>query len=175
LSHHQFACTKCGRRREEGDALPPLRRGLSEKYLIGKCKRCRAERFFAPEPDLNYYRPPNPYPRTEPVLPAGVQNEAFGEKLKERGMSVAEQSEAMSGSTWAQRADATIRALALSREEFTSEDVTRQVGLPVRSSGAVGARMNAAAKRGVIAWTGRMAKARRPNQHAALLKVWRGA
>jgi hypothetical protein len=77
---------------------------------------------------------------------------------------------------WGAKVDAVIHSLALSRVEFTSEAVTARTGMPpVGSGSAVGARVAAAAKRGIILWTGKMQKAERPNQHAALLKVWRGA
>lgn len=62
--------------------------------------------------------------------------------------------------------------LAATGETFTSEDVTAKVGQPP-SSGAVGARINAAAKRGLIEHVG-YTKARRANQHGAELRTWRG-
>lgn len=153
----RWACTNCGRERSATDALPPLKAGLHPKFATGKCKGEKGH-------------PVRVFKNVDP----GQQDLPRGEAAKERGMALAEQAATVDG--WAGRADAAIRGLALSRAEFTSEDVTSRVGLPNRgSNSAVGARMNAAAKRGIIRWTGRMAKAERPNQHAALLKVWRGA
>ena len=170
-----WRCTVCKRPRGVGDAAPPLMPSLTKKYLAGKCVKCRTRRFFEefePEVWRGAMEPRAPLPPG--VESAGPQNLTMGEKLRERGMSIAEQSEEMTVSGWNERADGAIRALALLRLPFTSEDVTKRVGLPSRSSGAVGARMNAAAKRGIIRWTGQMAQAQRPNQHSALLKVWRG-
>jgi hypothetical protein len=161
----RWRCTNCKRERVVADALPPLTRGLSDKYRAGRCKKCRAYRTFEPVKSDIW--------DGQQIIPAGQQDGALGDRLKEKGMGVAEQAEAMTGSDWNSRADAVIRSLALARHPFTSEDVTERVGLP-RSSGAVGARMNAASRRGVIKWTGRMASANRPNQHSALLKVWQG-
>jgi len=178
-----WRCAVCKRPRQEGDVAAPLTRSLTDRYRTGKCIKCRTKRYFEPftpevwkplvyDPTIaTEFKPSN----TEKIIPAGVQDEAFGDRLKEKGMGRAELSEEISASGWNARADAAIRALALLRIEFTSEDVTKRVGLPARSTGAVGARMNAAARRGIIKWTGRMVNAKRPNQHSALLKQWRGA
>lgn len=156
MTTEMWRCTVCKRPRETGDALPPLTAGLVDRFRNGKCKKCRAVRVFERVPDSQ-------------------MNLKEGLRLKERGMAVAETHTAVLAPEWSARVDATIKALALSRKEFTSEDVTARTGMPpVGSGGAVGARMNAAAQRGVIVWTGRMAAAQRPRQHAALLKVWRG-
>lgn len=79
---------------------------------------------------------------------------------------------------WKDLADGVIRELAASGVEFTSEAVTAKVGQPTDSDGrakpnAVGARFSAAANRGLIIRVG-FTKAQRPNQHAAMLSLWRG-
>ena len=151
----QWTCTNCGHVRVPGDGA--LAAGLVGQFRTGKCGAEKGN-------------PKRVFKRTDP----GPRDLPAGEAAKERGMAKSEQAATIDG--WAPRADAAIKGLALTRADFTSEDVTARVGLPNRgSNSAVGARMNAAAKRGIIRWTGRMAKAERPNQHAALLKVWRGA
>jgi hypothetical protein len=151
-----YLCQKCGTAAFQGVVLQPT---ASEQYRTGNCLRCRQKRLFV---------------RDERREDPGPRDVREGRRRAERGMGIAEQSEEMSGSNWNIEADAAIHSLAESGAEFTSEDVTRRVGLPHRSPGAVGARMNAAAKRGWIAWTGRMSQAERSNQHAAVLKVWKG-
>lgn len=79
---------------------------------------------------------------------------------------------------WKDLADAAIRELAASGVEFTSETVTKRVGQPTDPDGrakpnAVGARFSANAKAGLIERVG-FTKAERPNQHAAMLSLWRG-
>lgn len=155
-----WRCTTCGRERQPGDAVPPLTTGLSPHYRQGKCagSHCKANRIFMAVPPTN----------------AGSQDVVLGVARKEAGMGRAERSATPSG--YVAAFDDRVKALAASGVEFTSEDVTTTVGLPPDSSGsAVGARMNAAAKRGLIVKVGRRVKARRPNQHAAMLEVWRGA
>ena len=76
-------------------------------------------------------------------------------------------------SGWVTAFDAELRGFAARGGEFTSEDITALVGQPP-SSGAVGARMNAAAQRGLIVRTGDI-KANRPNQHRTRISTWRGA
>lgn len=158
MAADRWRCTTCRRERVVADAFPPLLPGLIDKYRSGKCKRCRGSRTFE-QVRVETWNGPEP---------------ASGDRLKETGMAIAETAEALTGEGWIQRADAVIKSLALARKEFTSEDVTARVGQPHRSSGAVGARMNAAHHRGIIRDTGRMVKAQRPNQHSAKLTVWRG-
>jgi hypothetical protein len=149
----QYACTTCGHVRVPGD--PKLEPTLTPKFVRGKCPGCKmGYRFF--EPSGTHKRDPQ-----------------LGRDLAERGMGKAERSATPEG--WVAKFDAALKALALTRVEFTSEDVTARAGFPREATGsAVGARINAAAKRRIIVWTGRMKAAERPNQHGALLKVWRG-
>ena len=60
-------------------------------------------------------------------------------------------------------------------EEFTSEDLTIIAGQPPNHPNAVGALMRKLAKQGLIVPTGKWTKAKRPNQHSAMLQVWRRA
>jgi hypothetical protein len=154
----KWRCVHCKRVREPGD--PDLKDTLTARFRQGRCagEKGRPLRFFETVPE-----------------PGQARDVAMGRRLKEKGMGRAEGTQAVLNPEWSERFDATVTALALSRVEFTSEDITARVGRPPSGSGsAVGARVNAAAKKGIIRWTGRMQQAERPNQHAALLKVWRG-
>lgn len=158
MSGVRWVCKTCGRERQTGDALPPLQAGLSDQFRTGRCAGEKGK----------------PYRAFVPVVPAGPRDLPRGVALKEEG-----QDRAANGFSqrdgWGERFDAAVKALALTREPFTSEDVTAKVGLPPSGSpSAVGARMTAAAKRGDIRKTGRRVAARRPNQHAAELTQWRG-
>jgi hypothetical protein len=93
-----------------------------------------------------------------------------GTSLKREGMQAATTSSEPSG--WVQRFDTELERRAQSGVTFTSEDVTHAVGQPP-SSGAVGARINAAARRGLIEHVG-YTRATRANQHGAELRTWRG-
>lgn len=55
---------------------------------------------------------------------------------------------------------------------FTSEDVTRVVGQPPNHPNAVGAQINALARRGEIVLQGYV-KAKRNNQHATRIGLWK--
>ena len=99
-----------------------------------------------------------------------------GRAAKDEGMNRALDAAA----EWRESAYATIAVLARSGEPFTSEDVVALVGLPVGGVGtnrnnAVGAVMNASAKRGWIVKTGRRVTAKRRTLHAAELTEWTGA
>lgn len=98
-----------------------------------------------------------------------------GKDEKEQGMALALDAAA----EWREAAYEAIRGLASTRRPFTSEDVVAQVGLPaggVRTNrnNAVGAVMNASAKRGWIVKTGRHVTAKRKQLHAAELIEWTG-
>lgn len=103
----------------------------------------------------------------------GPRDPAMGEVLKEAGMLRADVNVLFTGD-YAQRFKARLRELREGGGEFTSEDITSVVGMPPSHPSAVGSLLNAASKRGTIYWTGAMRQADRPNQHRALLKVWRG-
>jgi hypothetical protein len=91
---------------------------------------------------------------------------------QQRGMAIVETAEAIHG-RWVERADWTIRNLAARREPFSAEDVRRIAGDPVHPN-AMGARINAAAKRGVIVKAG-VVKASRTERHANEMRLWVGA
>lgn len=76
---------------------------------------------------------------------------------------------------WRERASRSIGHLARSGKDFTSEDVRELAGDPPHHPNALPAAMLAAVKAGSIVFTGRIAASTRPNCHAAMLKVWRGA
>lgn len=92
-----------------------------------------------------------------------------GEQLAIDGMRTADEAEP---DTWKTRADETITALAASGKEFTAEDVRDAAGDPAHPN-AMGARLNAHAKAGLITSTG-YTKASRASRHTNLLRVWKG-
>lgn len=98
------------------------------------------------------------------------QTAMTGQQAKSEGIA---QAESGTDPAWAQRFDARVRELAATGRKFTSEDVTSVVGLPPGHPSAVGARMNASARRGLIEKVG-VGTAGRENQHAAMLTEWRG-
>lgn len=93
-----------------------------------------------------------------------------GRDLKNEGIDEINSNPAMA--PWRAVARQAIIRLALSGREFTSEDVTDIVGQPGHPN-AVGAVLNGAARAGLIYRVG-FKGADRPNQHAALISVWRG-
>ena len=79
---------------------------------------------------------------------------------------------------WKTAADAGIRYLARSRVEFTTDDVwqhlaERDVPMPPEPR-ALGPRMMAAAKAGVVSRTDRVVPCKRPERHGAPIRVWLG-
>jgi hypothetical protein len=90
---------------------------------------------------------------------------------KERGMALVETAEAIHG-TWVKQADATIEWLAMKGVPFTAEDVRAYVGDPAHPN-AMGARLNAAARKGIIVKAGTI-KASRPERHANEMRQWVG-
>ena len=97
--------------------------------------------------------------------------EQLGLDLAERGMAVVETAEAIHG-TWVKEADAVIWWLAHKGVPFTAEDVRAYVGDPIHPN-AMGARLNAAAKKGWITKAG-VIKASRPERHANEMRQWVG-
>ena len=100
--------------------------------------------------------------------------EQLGLELKESGMEQARQ--AFDVQAWKARFIATVEEIAASGGLFTSEDVLDRVGLPrevkTNANNAVGAMMNALAKRGVIRKTSERRTARRSSSHGRELAVW---
>jgi hypothetical protein len=94
-----------------------------------------------------------------------------GAAAKERGMDSAETAQALVDG-WVERADAELNRLAASGERFTAETLTGRVGMPSHPK-AVGARFNAAAKRGLIRKVG-FTRANRRAAHSRDLAVWQG-
>jgi hypothetical protein len=79
---------------------------------------------------------------------------------------------------WSWRADAWLD-MRLPGHEFTSEDLTKAIGLPVGETGlhmnnAVGAKIRVWAKKGLIQKAGYV-NSRRAESHAAEIKLWRKA
>jgi hypothetical protein len=99
---------------------------------------------------------------------------SHGETLKNEGMSKALSK--LSVTEWQDRVKAWTWRLNAGHL-FTSEDVTEEFGLPTGEVGtnknnAVGAIMNAIAKKGVIRNTGDYVKSSRPSSHSAVIAVW---
>lgn len=100
---------------------------------------------------------------------------AGGQALAERGMTRALDA----AEEWRTDAYAAIDYLAQTGRRFTSEDVVELVGLPnpdatdTNQNNAVGAIMNAAARRHMIHRVG-WGSSRRKSSHAAALALWEG-
>jgi hypothetical protein len=150
----QWRCVHCGHVRVPGE--PPIT-PLLEPYGHARCQVEGINRTFRLE------------------RPAGERDLAEGIRRKEEGQARASNGYSQLDN-WPHRFDTTVEMLAQRRVPFTSEDATAITGLPPAGSpSAVGARMTAAAKRGIIRKTGRYVKAERPNQHAAVIAEWIGA
>ena len=91
---------------------------------------------------------------------------------KQRGMRLAETAEAIHDD-WVETADYAIEHLCAEGRPFSAEDVRRLVGPPSHPN-AMGARINAAARRGLIVKVGTIT-ATRPERHANEMRLWRGA
>jgi len=105
------------------------------------------------------------------------QKAKTGEELKKEGMGVA--LDAMDITEWKEKFQEHLEGCASSKLPFTSEHVIAIVGLPrgevrTNANNAVGAMMNAAAKRGIIKKTGRRVQSKRPSSHGAELTEWIG-
>lgn len=102
--------------------------------------------------------------------------EQLGFILKDNGMTLALAADDIT--EWKRRFDDAARYLASTGAPFTSEDVTSITGLPrntgTNANNAVGAMMNALARKGVIRKTGERKPSRRPSSHGAELTAWRG-
>lgn len=96
--------------------------------------------------------------------------EQMGLFYKERGMALADGAE---DDRWRKQCDATIEWLAMKRIPFSAEDVRAYVGEPSHPN-AMGARFNAAARRGIIVKAGRV-QAQRAERHANEMSSWIGA
>jgi hypothetical protein len=144
-----WTCQSCGRTREGEDgltvtAVPGMR--LGHCYKDGRKTVWRV---------------------TAPVN-AGAK---VGERRAQAGMGRAERSAIPEG--WTARADQAIKELAASGERFTSDAVVGMVGVPETHHNAIGARINAMARAGVIRKAG-FTKSSRETGHARTIAVWEG-
>jgi hypothetical protein len=74
---------------------------------------------------------------------------------------------------WTEAADRELRLLARSGEQFTSDVLVAAVGVPDNHFNAIGARINAAARAGLIRKVG-FTKSSRETGHARTIAVWEG-
>lgn len=100
-----------------------------------------------------------------------------GNDLKQQGMQLALMPESLDD--WKSRFREAATYLASTGAGFTSEDVIYITGLPtgdiaMNANNAVGAMMNALARKGVIEKTARRKQSKRPTSHGAELIVWAG-
>jgi len=95
-----------------------------------------------------------------------------GPARAQRGMRLAETAEAIHDD-WVERADHAIWRLARGGVAFSAEDVRMLAGEPAHPN-AMGARINAAARRGIIIKAG-FVTASRPERRAGEQRLWRGA
>jgi len=98
---------------------------------------------------------------------------------KEMGKQGMERAWAGSPDEWRERAWDEVVKLAASGRDFTSEDVTAEIGLPRGAHGmnrnnAVGSLINQAARLSMIFKVGRRVPSRNPRSHGAMLEMWRG-
>lgn len=93
-----------------------------------------------------------------------------GRRNRDRGMQTATYATDVA---WVRACDAAIRMLAATGDEFDAEVVRSIVGPPVGSPNALGPRIGAAARRGLIVKVG-YRQALRPERNAGPLAVWRG-
>lgn len=91
-----------------------------------------------------------------------------GEALKAGGIATVS---SHTPEDWAKAFEEQVLDFVRLGSQFTSEDVTQLVGQPPNHPNAVGARMNAMARRGFIKRVG-FRKAERKNQHATVIGVW---
>ena len=101
-----------------------------------------------------------------------------GRALKERGMQLALSPDRLA--EWKREFKRTVVELASAGDPFTSEDVVERIGLPtgeiaLHANNAVGAMMNAMARKKIIKKTGYHWQSRRPASHGAEITVWEGA
>lgn len=94
------------------------------------------------------------------------------EELRDEGMARAD---AAQPQEWRGLVDAVIETLAATGEPFTADDVSALTGdSPTGSRGAMGARVQYAARRGVIVRVGYV-PSKRPSVHAHPVTLWQGA
>ena len=74
---------------------------------------------------------------------------------------------------WPELADAELKRLAATGEQFTSDVLVGAVGAPENHYNAIGARINAAARAGIIRKVG-FTKSSRETGHARTIAVWEG-
>lgn len=95
-----------------------------------------------------------------------------GRRRRDDGMRVAEHA----SHPWVKTAiDRAIRDRANTRQPFTSDDVRAEVELLASSPGVLGARINAASRRGLIVKTGRYVQSRNASRHGGVVAEWIGA
>lgn len=147
----RWVCLSCHRQRQSGVDLQPT---LLEGVKQGQCPFEGTRQMF------------------HVLNEAGPLDVHEGERRKDTGQALAARGTWDVREGWTARFNQAIRQLR-SGAALTSETVTAIVGMPPAGSPSrVGALMTAAAKRGEIVKTGRMVKAERPNQHAAMLTEW---
>jgi hypothetical protein len=94
-----------------------------------------------------------------------------GEQAKFDGMTLADLAASVD---WKRRWDMAIRYLALRGEPFTTDEIRQIAGPPEDHPNAAGARLNSAARAGVIRSIG-YAKSKRDVLHSHPLTLWVGA
>ena len=144
-----WSCQACGRQRSSSDGLLS---SVVPAVKIGNCVNCRKQTTWRPTPAIN----------------AGVK---VGERRKEAGMGAAERAAVPDG--WPELADAELKRLAATGEQFTSDVLVGAVGAPENHYNAIGARINAAARAGIIRKVG-FTKSSRETGHARTIAVWEG-
>jgi hypothetical protein len=95
------------------------------------------------------------------------------ERLKQDGMARAD---ANADDRWRLTTDSIIRVLAARKPVFTTDDVHEALattGATTHDNRAIGARMQSAARQGLIEITDRVQKSERPACHRRPVAIWR--
>lgn len=145
-----WTCQGCGRQRGSDAGLIS---SVVPATKIGKCIHCRKQTVWRPTAAVN----------------AGAK---VGERRAQAGMGKAERAAIPEG--WTEAADAELRRLARAGDEFTSDTLVGVIGVPETHYNAIGARINAAARAGLIRKVG-FTKSSRETGHARTIAVWKGA
>lgn len=144
-----WTCQACGNTRTSDAGLV---NSVVPATKLGQCRVCRKTVVWRPTAPVN----------------AGAK---VGERRAQAGMGRAERAAIPDG--WTAIADEELRRLARAGEPFTSDVLVAAVGAPDNHHNAIGARINAAARAGLIRKVG-FTKSSRETGHARTIAVWEG-
>ena len=149
MTETKWTCQGCGNSRSSDAGLIA---SVVPATKLGPCRHCRKSTVWRPTAAVN----------------AGS---AVGERRAQAGMGRAERAAVPEG--WTAAADEELRRLAATGEHFTSDVLVGAIGAPETHYNAIGARINAAARKGIIRKVG-FTKSSRETGHARTIAVWEG-